>query len=376
MIDERSRSREWILESCKQNKVNDPTLMEKTIRAFSLLEALARSGCPFLFKGGSALMLQLGCTQRLSVDIDIVCPPGTDVIAYLEPYAEEYGFGEIVPTERLSRTNVPKTHAKCFYQVSYVTNKAQEKVLLDVLFEDVWYTRVEQLPIVSPFLLTVGEPLTVSLPSKEDLLGDKLTAFAPNTTGIPYIKMVKGRDGSMEERHCSMEIIKQLFDVASLFDRVENLAVVRETFGKIAPIELEYRGMDRENVQAVLDDIYRTAELVCTGVYTNDQSFEFKELQSGVRRIRDLIISESFNQYSAIVAASKAAYLAVLLGKGIDEIRRYDPAVDLRSERVGTALDSSGQALVSPVINKVKALRPEAFWYWNEVERLLGAEKR
>ncbi len=43
--------------------------MEKTIRAFSLLEALAKSGCPFLFKGGSALMLQLACTQRLSIDI-------------------------------------------------------------------------------------------------------------------------------------------------------------------------------------------------------------------------------------------------------------------------------------------------------------------
>lgn len=372
MIDERSRSREWILESCGRNGVNDPTLMEKTIRAFSLLEALARSGCPFLFKGGSALMLQLGCTQRLSVDIDIVCPPGTDVIAYLESYAQMYGFGEIVPTERLSRTNVPKTHAKCFYQVSYVTNKAQEKVLLDVLFEDVWYTRVERLPIVSPFLLTTGEPLTVSLPSKEDLLGDKLTAFAPNTTGIPYIKMVRGRDGQMEERHCSMEIVKQLFDVASLFDRVEDLSVVRETFGKIAPIELEYRGLDRGNVDAVLDDIFRTADLVCTGVYMNDQSFEYKELQSGVRRIRDLIISESFNQYSVIVAASKAAYLSVLLKMGENGIRRYDPTVDLRSERVGTALDGSGQALVHPVINKVKALRPEAFWYWKETERLLA----
>ena len=51
MIDPKSRSREWILESCEKNKVNDPTLMEKTIRAFSLLEALAKSGCPFLFKG-------------------------------------------------------------------------------------------------------------------------------------------------------------------------------------------------------------------------------------------------------------------------------------------------------------------------------------
>ena len=132
MIDPKSRSLEWILESCRINKVSDPTLMEKAIRAFSLLEALARSGCPFLFKGGSALMLQLACAQRISVDIDIVCPPGTDVISYLAPYAEEYGFGEIKPSDRISRTNVPKTHAKCFYQVSYVTNTASEKILLDV----------------------------------------------------------------------------------------------------------------------------------------------------------------------------------------------------------------------------------------------------
>ena len=51
MIDPKSRSLEWILESCRINKVSDPTLMEKAIRAFSLLAALAHSGCPFLFKG-------------------------------------------------------------------------------------------------------------------------------------------------------------------------------------------------------------------------------------------------------------------------------------------------------------------------------------
>ena len=33
-----------------------------------------------------------------------------------------------------------------------------------------------------------GEPVTVNLPSHEDLLGDKLTAFAPHTTGIPFFK--------------------------------------------------------------------------------------------------------------------------------------------------------------------------------------------
>ena len=364
MIDPRSRSLEWILKSCEVNNVSDPTLMEKTIRAFSLLEALAKSGCPFTFKGGSALMLQLSCTQRLSVDIDIVCPPGTDVISYLEPYAEEYGFGEIKPSGRISRANVPKTHAKCFYQVSYVTNTATEKILLDVLFEDNWYAQIDSLPIESPFLLMDGDSFQVSLPSKDDLLGDKLTAFAPNTTGIPYVKRVMGRGGQWEERHCSMEIIKQLFDIASLFDRIHDLSIVRMTFEKIAAVELEYRGMDSNNLTPILDDIYKTSELICTGIYTNDQSFEYQELVSGINRIKSLILCEKYNHYSAIVNASKAAYLSVLLKEGINEIQHFDPAVDLRPVKLETP--------IHPAINRIKAIRPEAFFYWMQIEKLLG----
>ena len=363
MIDPNSRSLEWILESCRINKVSDPTLMEKAIRAFSLLEALARSGCPFLFKGGSALMLQLDCTQRLSVDIDIVCPPDTDVISYLTPFAAEYGFGEIKPSDRISRTNVPKTHAKCFYQVSYVTNTATEKIPLDVLFENNWYSNIDHKPIVSPFLQMTGVPLTVNLPSKDDLLGDKLTAFAPNTTGIPYIKTVIGRGGLPEERHCSMEIIKQLFDIASLFDRINDLSIARATFEKIALIELDYRRMDSSDLTSILDDIYKTSELICTGIYTKDQSFEYQELVRGINQIRPLIISEKYNHYSAIVNASKTAYLSVLLRKGINEIRHYDPAIDLRSVKLN--------APINPAINKIKTFRPEAFFYWTQIKKLL-----
>jgi len=32
------------------------TMIEKTIHAFSLLESLALTDCPFVFKGGTALM--------------------------------------------------------------------------------------------------------------------------------------------------------------------------------------------------------------------------------------------------------------------------------------------------------------------------------
>ena len=45
---------------------------------------------------------------------------------------------------------------------------------------------------------------------KYDILGDKLTAFAPHTTGVP---LGVGK---------SMEIAKQLFDAATLIDAMEN----------------------------------------------------------------------------------------------------------------------------------------------------------
>lgn len=363
MILSESRTLDWIVQVGEENNIHDLTILEKTIRAFCLLEALARSGCPFYFKGGSALMLQLDCTRRLSVDIDIVCPPGTDVISYLEKYAEEYGFGEVRAVDRISRNNVPKTHAKCFYQVSYVTNTETEKILLDVLFEECWYSNIEKLPIKSRFLRMDGEDVFVNVPSKEDLLGDKLTAFAPNTTGIPYIKMVRNKAGEMEKRHCSMEIIKQLYDVASLFDRVDDLSSVRNTFEKIAPIELAYRNMDSSNLTAVLDDIIHTSEIICTNVYTKDGNFESTELTRGVSQIHDLIISENYTYYSAVVNAAKAAYLATLLKLGINEITRFDSSIDLGKLKL--------YPTVNPAISKIRSFRPEAYFYWYEISRLL-----
>ena len=37
----------------------DPVLLERAVYAFGLLEAIARVGMPFIFKGGTCLMLLL-----------------------------------------------------------------------------------------------------------------------------------------------------------------------------------------------------------------------------------------------------------------------------------------------------------------------------
>lgn len=81
MINPQSFSEEHIREMQKKTG-NDPILLERTIFAFGLLEALIRAGLPFVFKGGTSLMLLLNHPRRLSTDIDIVVEPDTDVIPY------------------------------------------------------------------------------------------------------------------------------------------------------------------------------------------------------------------------------------------------------------------------------------------------------
>ena len=298
-------------------------------------------------------MLHLNTSKRLSIDIDIICPPGTLIEDYLGMYAEEYGFGKVELVERISRKDVPKQHAKFYYEVSYPGNGGQDKILLDVLFEETHYSKIVSLPIKSPLLVTDEPTIMVNLPSHEDLLGDKLTAFAPHTTGIPFFK---------GERNCSMEIIKQLFDVASLFDITENLNITRTTFSKFAAIELQYRHLNSDNILQVLDDIYQTALCICMrGIQNTD---EYRLLQDGISCIGNFIIGDKYTLDSAIVNASKVAYLCKLIEKGVDEIRHYSPEM---------LDDLAVQVLQHPIptkLNKLKKTHPEAFFYFNEIQAI------
>ena len=62
----------------------DPSIIERTIFAFGLLEAIRSVDMPFIFKGGTSLMLLLNNPCRLSTDIDIIVHPDTDVDEYIK----------------------------------------------------------------------------------------------------------------------------------------------------------------------------------------------------------------------------------------------------------------------------------------------------
>lgn len=70
----------------------DPSIIERTVFAFGLLEAITRVGLPFIFKGGTSLLVMLDDPRRLSTDIDIIVEPGTNIDEYIEQAGRIFPF--------------------------------------------------------------------------------------------------------------------------------------------------------------------------------------------------------------------------------------------------------------------------------------------
>jgi len=320
MINRKEISIEWINKVSKENRKADKILIEKVIRVLLLLEGLVKQKVEFTFKGGTALMLHFNSTKRLSIDIDIILPrENKELNNVLDKVAKEQGFLRKELQTRTSASEITKSHFKFFYTPLYKTNKVEDYVLLDILFEKANYQNIIKLPIISTFVPIIDNPLLVNLPSLEDILGDKLTAFAPNTTGIPYFK---------SENSMSMEIIKQLYDIGNLFDKVENLSIVKNIFTKFTETELAYRDIKDCDEDNVIEDIYQTALTIASrGI---DGKGDFEQLQLGIQRIRAYIFSESFNIEKAIISASKAAYISALIKGNINKIEKYSNPLQMK----------------------------------------------
>jgi predicted nucleotidyltransferase component of viral defense system len=189
MINQTEITSEWLNQVSRQHRNADKILVEKVIRALLLLEGLVKQKIDFVFKGGTALMLHFNATKRLSIDIDIIQPNEIENLeSVLNSIALEQGFLRKELQHRITNSKIKKEHYKFFFTPLHKTNKDEDYVLLDILFENVNYENVISLPVQSDFVPQSGKPLEVSVPSLEDILGDKITAFAPNTTGIPYFK--------------------------------------------------------------------------------------------------------------------------------------------------------------------------------------------
>ena len=340
MILPSSRTQDWIFACAKKYK-SDPTLIEKVIRALTLLECLKRAKLPFIFKGGTALMLMIQEPRRFSIDIDIILEKGDISLAQLfDQVLPDSGFISWKEHLRAKKQGIEKRHFKFFYHPLSTSREKEDNVLLDIVYESNPYTLTHLLPVSHFLLQQTSTPIQVVAPTLPALMGDKLTAFGPNTTGIPLSR--------------PKEVMKQVYDIAGIFDRIPDFHGVYDNFISVARRELAYRELGKAKEEIIVQDILSTAQNFCT--HGRKRPEEFRLIRSGIQQMRSFIYGDKFREPEAQKAMAKAAYSANRILRGDKEIIRFQPDKDL-----------SDWVLRSPEIsalNKLKKYNLEAFHYW------------
>src|SRR5665648_33240 len=368
MIDITSLSADWLAD--KRKKYNsDPNLMESMVHALYLLEKLKLTGLDFVFKGGTSLVLLMEQPKRFSVDVDIIVNPSVtkdELEEYLSKIAGSSAFIRMELDERRSyKSGIPKAHYKFIFNSNFslrnkegnVVSNPEREILLDILFADNHYATLVERPIQTEWLIQKDEPIFVTTPDINSITGDKLTAFAPNTTGILY--------GLEKEK----EILKQLFDVGCLFDLLTDLEIFKKSFLKYVKGEIEYRSERKiDSSEQVLHDIIDTAFLIAKkDVLKNaDDIAKFNEIKLGLNQFGHFVYVGKFGILEAQVASAKAAYLAVIiLSDYKGDLERFNPSIPL-----------SDYLITKPEFNFLNkrlkfVARGEALFYWFQTINLL-----
>lgn len=341
MINKETHTIEWITSlKDKLGRRVDPKLIEKVIWALTLLEQLRLKGLSFTFKGGTALLLATEVPKRFSIDIDIITEHSEeDIKTAIQEIVKEKTFSEWEDdNDRKHTPDAPIGHFKVYY--TSVVDGNVEPILLDILYTPNPYPEIRELPVKHSWISTSGEDVIISMPTFEALLGDKLTAFAPRTTGILYSK------------NRPTEIIKQLYDIAFLFDNIENLEVVINSYMKVVQEEIGFRKLDLKANNVLAD----TLDTCYTLFERNSKSQEFNQLQQGIRNFTNFTI-DRFGIDEAITAGAKVAYLAKLIQLGkLTAVERFKNPLEIKDWLIENPQYNK--------LNKLKKSNPEAFYYW------------
>lgn len=359
MISEICFTADWLEKKRKELGNVDPVLLERALHAFALLGHLAESGLEFVFKGGTSLLLHVPAIRRLSIDIDIICSSPVEALdRVLQQISKVAPFIDYKDDERDSGRLPKRRHFK-FYFESRVPGNQAPFVLLDVVEESRIPHVVIQKPI-TPQLLEIRREIPVTIPTIESLLADKLTAFAPRTTGVPF-EPPEGKKPELQQ------IVKQLFDVGELFILAENIDEIRSVYQKAFELENEYRGGGFQ-MRDALEDTYATSMAYCLhGLKRVPQHPDALLLEKGRKSLESHLVNHTFDLPAAKIAAAKAALLTKL-------IAREDANPSLAHWRTTPELEVFPTLEITGEWSRINSLRSslsEAFWYWYQVSSLV-----
>ena len=358
MIAEICFTAEWLERKWKELRGVDPALLERALHAFALLGHLAESDLKFVFKGGTSLLLHVPVIRRLSIDIDILCSaPVAELDRILTEVAKVAPFIGYAEDERGSRGLPERRHFKFFY-TPLVTGNPAPYVFLDVV-EEAYIPHEVIVKPITPEILEIRREILVTVPTVESLLADKLTAFAPRTTGVPFAPI----NGNAAD---TMQIAKQLFDVGELFNLAEDLPAVRRVYQRVFELENIYRGGELTAKDSLEDTLNASLSLSLHRLKGVQETPEALMLEDGVRKLTSHLVNYRFNLDMAKLAATKAALVSQLIlneesGASLESFRLVPPTDELRR------LEITGEW---ERLNRLKATNPEAFWYWYQTNEL------
>lgn len=352
-IDKECFTRAHIQRESEKLSPVDPVQIEKCILAFELLGRLADAGIPLIFKGGTAVLLRLNDIRRLSVDVDISLQwPKNKLEAKLLEIGRRPPF---INWEEKKRHGPPLPRKRHYYFAYHsAISGDNDHVILDVLDEGNLYPKVDNLPIQMPFFKS-DHRITVPVPTVEGLLGDKLTAFAPTTVGLPY------------DKESPVDLIKQLFDVGQLFDVATDLPLILDSYERVFTAENSYR-KKRYTKEDALDDSYKAA-LTLSSVDLTKKIDEdsAKLLQSGVRNIASLLVTCSFTLPEAKAAAAKVALISRIIRHNNRELL-FENLRFKKADR-GALADAIIERPLE-FLTKLRGVNDEAFHYWHRLQKL------
>lgn len=309
MIDNINLTAKHIEEIRKKFKV-DPIIVERSIFAFKLVENLITVGADFIFKGGTSLMVLLDKPLRFSTDVDIVVEPNYDIDKFIELASKITPYKDKKEIIREGKGNIVKRHFKFIYE-SPIANK-DVTILLDVLFEKNHYSKTITKELKSEYISTIEPKIFVKLPSIDSILGDKLTAFAPKTCGIIPIEKREDKD-DLDKR---TEVIKQMFDVASLFDYASDFKSVFDSYVKTANSEINYRNLKIDYTKC-LEDSFNCALCIFSKGKINPNDYNAWYID-GIRKLKSFVMNTRFDGETAYKQAAKVMILCSSMLTNLD----------------------------------------------------------
>ena len=366
MINNKSFTKEWLdsFRAKKEHMGINVTILEKMVNALSLLEHLKIAELDFVFKGGTSLVLLLQEGNRFSIDIDIISSVEREPLEkILDAVVANSHFKKHTLNERRSyKEGIPKAHYTFEFDSAYNPN-VPGTILLDILFDSPHYPELIETSVNTPWLSVDETVTTITTPSINSICGDKLTAFAPETIGIPYYKA---------DQLFAMEICKQLFDLGKLFENITDINIVKTSFSAFAKAELSYRSSDKDfssrnlTETDVLWDSINTCAIISRRERntTTETKKKFADLSSGIRSFGSaFLMTGNFRIEEALAASARVAYLnAILLQNEIVEIEYFNDQ------------DTSKMVITNPnwaYLNRLKRQPDKSiFYYWYKTVEL------